>query len=325
MAPDQCFSSRVFWALVLWSWCGPEKSEDGAVLRKTTKGFYPRDMNDQPMMVPARQKDILELLGLGEIWKGHMSRVVAHLSESGQLWTDDDGIMYVDPCPPAFEDLESVDSTVNQKWQIADRTVRFSDLDPVDSTLSIECLEELSTAWKTALNELRTVHRKLLVQAISEGRILIDKKRESRREEESSSSSAVPEPPYEGKEEEEEPAALVLRPPDEPPGPAEHPASWATFKEAYPPDHLDGPKAKPLFEALSPQQKRNCIERLQVYRQCPRWQKSPQYIPLASNWLQSAYDEPPPPFYERKPGKKGFTEEVMGEFQRQFNKWGEVL
>jgi hypothetical protein len=115
-----------------------------------------------------------------------------------------------------------------------------------------------------------------------------------------SSSSAVevvvrPEEPavdVQTAEEEEAPGstAIALR---------AHPATWERFRQIYPSDHLDGPKAKPLFEALDPKGKRKCIERLQVYLQCPRWLKSPQYIPLASTWLQSAYEEPPPPFYER--------------------------
>ena len=103
--------------------------------------------------------------------------------------------------------------------------------------------------------------------------------------------------------------------------------TWETFTKLYPPDHMDGPKARPLFAAFKPAQKKRCIARLLVYLSSDRWKKSPQYIPLASNWLKSAYEEPPPPFYEVGKGgkRKGFVEEVMDEFKRQFDEYGEVL
>src|SRR5215831_6607865 len=96
MAPDQCFSSRVFWALVLWSWCGPESTE-GAVVQKDAKGYIRREKG-QP--VPALQKHILRLLGLNQGLKANLSRTIARFIESGQLWTDEAGMMYVDPEPP---------------------------------------------------------------------------------------------------------------------------------------------------------------------------------------------------------------------------------
>lgn len=76
------------------------------------------------------------------------------------------------------------------------------------------------------------------------------------------------------------------------------PPTFEDFKTLYPPQALDAPKAKPLFDAKSPPEKAKCIERLLVYRQSLRWVQDPQYVPLASTWLRSAYEEPPPPLMD---------------------------
>lgn len=186
MSPDRCFDDRVFWALVLWSWCGPEKTEDGMVVRKDARGYIERDKSGRPL--PAQQKDLIGLLDLKDGLKGEISRVMARLNESGQVWTDEAGLMYVDPEPPAFESSESVANTRN--WKIADRIITTADLpaDPVASTAAIERLEELSTAWKNDLKALRTRYRLLAIQAVSGGAISID--REVREEEKQASKQA---------------------------------------------------------------------------------------------------------------------------------------
>jgi hypothetical protein len=106
----------------------------------------------------------------------------------------------------------------------------------------------------------------------------------------------------------------------------EQPPTWATFKALYPPDQLEGPKAKPIFEALSLAEKRNCIKRLQVYLQCERWVDQPEYVPHAPNWLKSDYNEDPPKaFRVAAAGKqKSFEENVDEEAAKRLKKWGHL-
>jgi hypothetical protein len=284
-APDKCFSTRVLWALVLWSWCGPEKSEDGAVVKKSAKGYIERDKDQKP--IPAMQKDLLDLLGLKASLKGRLSRTIDRLEKTSQVWTDEGGVMYVDPEPPAFATPDSVASTGN--WRIADRVVSIGNLppDPVARTAAIQWLETTSTGWKNDLKSLRTGYRKLLVQAISDGLIIIDE-RSKRSREETPSSSAVSSTGQK-KAEEEEGREL-----------------YQQFKASYPEGHFDEPKAKPAFDKLSLADKRICIERVQVYVACKNWNDDNGYwIPLASNWLKTYKLDPPPSLKRAKAAGAG--------------------
>jgi len=300
MAPDQCFSSRVFWALVLWSWCGPDTSQDGAVVQKNPKGYFPRDEKNQPIYIPAQQKDILQLLKLNQGLKGKLSKTITRLIESGQVLTDEAGRMYVHADPPAFEEADSVACTGN--WKIADHTVRREDLpsDPVACTEAIRWLNELSTAWKSELNSLRIGYRKSLVQGLFERGIIIDKKRQISREEPSSSafSTVVEDEPPEEKAEEED-------------------CSYQSFKSQYPPDHFDEAKTKHSYEGLKPAEKRRCLERLKIYLESDRWKAdSGRWIPLSSNWIK-AYDTDPPPVLKRHTAIGADGDEEFFKWQRE--------
>lgn len=290
MAPDQCLSARIFWALILWSWCGPEKTEDGMVVLKDVNGYLKRDNKGRP--IPARQRDIFQLLELRPNQRANISHAIERFIKGGRLWTDERGVMYTDPEPPPFAGKSDV-STDIKSWVIADRVIRIEDLPDEDSdarTASIRCLEQLSTAWKNDLKSIRTGHRMRLVQAISDGRIIIDKKRREVKEEAPSSSAfstGSSSEPIEPKKAEEE-------------------DGFATFKNLYPKAHLDEGKAKPVFLALTTVAKRSCIERLQIYLDCERWKADGgQWIPLASNWLKSYEAEPPPPIVKKTAGKSG--------------------
>jgi len=88
----------------------------------------------------------------------------------------------------------------------------------------------------------------------------------------------------------------------EPPGKADEEEPYRQFKESYPKDHFDEPKAKPLFRSLSPADQRQALERLRnPYLTCARWQDGHgRWIPLASNFLKDkSYDADPPPKLEK--------------------------
>lgn len=67
------------------------------------------------------------------------------------------------------------------------------------------------------------------------------------------------------------------------------------FQRSYPQGHFDEGKAMQIFNSKKKDEQRKILERLEVYRACPRWQDDDgQWIPLASNWLKTCHAEPPP-------------------------------
>lgn len=93
---------------------------------------------------------------------------------------------------------------------------------------------------------------------------------------------------------------------------ADEEESYRILKAQYPEAHYDEPKAKPLFLSKTPAQQKRTLERLQVYLDSDRWQKSPEYIPFASSWLKSDIECDPPPF--RKPvSRKSKSQQALDE------------
>jgi hypothetical protein len=74
---------------------------------------------------------------------------------------------------------------------------------------------------------------------------------------------------------------------------------YARFKEAYPRQRFDEANAKLIFEGLKPSEQDTVLARLSLFLDCERWQQTPQYIPLASNWLKrEEYASDPPPLLD---------------------------
>jgi hypothetical protein len=240
METSDCLDSRLFWAIILWSWCGPETT-DGCVVRKDHQGFIVSDpRTGKP--IPATLKDLRELLGLAPGMKGPVSRSAARLEEVGSIrWgeripgTQRAQMLYAVQEPPASEGQFEVagpgnlnqdkkvwnighfscgPSNLNQDkkvWNIGHFSCGPSNLpsDPELRARAISWLDQTSSAWRTERNALRARYREMCAQAISDGLILIDKKQRSRRVE-TSSSEAVPEEPSNA-----EPTTTT--PPDPPP------------------------------------------------------------------------------------------------------------
>ena len=86
---------------------------------------------------------------------------------------------------------------------------------------------------------------------------------------------------------------------------AEDEDRYSMFKRLYPSLMFDEPKAKPSFEALTPDEQRECIERLHIYLNCARWHDCEgRWIPLASNWIKSYDCDPPPLIHKHDPQEK---------------------
>jgi hypothetical protein len=176
MAAATCLDDRLFWGIILWSWCGPERSE-GMVL-KDARGFIRRDNQERP--IPAKLKDLRELLGLAPNMKGNVSRAIQRLVEQNSIHFDG-GILYPDQEPTVPEHPPLVVSTDN--FCIGTRRISTDNLptDPVARARASEWLQSTSTAWNSDLKTLRTRYNQLLEQAARELGIIIVLKKKNRR------------------------------------------------------------------------------------------------------------------------------------------------
>jgi hypothetical protein len=188
MATAECLDSRLFWAMILWSWCGPEISD--AVVLKDNKGFIRRDGDDKP--IPATLKDLRELLGLAPNAKGHVSEAAARLVTCGAVRLGEailhrrggPRVMYPIRDPTTNGQQEKVPDTGNLSdgWYVAGIVVSTGNLpaDPAARQTAVLWLEDLNTRWNSALKKLRTEYREEAIQGFSAHGILIGKKQKSR-------------------------------------------------------------------------------------------------------------------------------------------------
>lgn len=169
MAADQTLQNRLFYACLLWSECGPHRSE--AVVIKDLNGFIVRDGKGDAM--PARQKDLLKLLELPETMKGEVSRQIRALIDSGLLSSDGESL-YLEASPPAYIPEPEVAGPRN--WHIGRTVVGPRNLpeDPELRDRAIRWLDDTAAQYNQDRKELRARYRQLLDSATSEGLILIE-------------------------------------------------------------------------------------------------------------------------------------------------------
>jgi hypothetical protein len=206
MVTSECVDDRLFWGIILWSWAGPERSIGGAVVLKDKRGFIRTDNHGQS--IPAKLKDLRELMGWPETSKALVTRIVKRLIEKNSITFDKKtGTLYAVEEPSLPEIPKVVAGTGN--WYIGREVVGTGNLptDPEARYRAIQWLEKASTQWKNDLKSLRTRYRDMLVQAAPElGILYVLEEKKSRGEE---AAAAVV----------EEPAAAG--PPSLPPAPIE--------------------------------------------------------------------------------------------------------
>ena len=299
MVTAVCPDDRLYWAIILWSWCGPERSSAGAVVKKTQTGFIRKDTQGRPE--PAKLKDLCELMEWPPGMKGEVTRIVKRLIENNLITFDKtEGILYAVEEPSLPEISKPVAGTRN--WCIGRRVIGTRNLpsDPEARYRAIQWLDEASTAWKNDLKLLRTRYRDMLVSAAPDLGILIREEKKSRGERTSSSppssnghGAVVVEEEDEPQiiEVAEEPRAVEVLPAVIPP-PAPVPA-FDEFKQEYP-GEVD-PASKRAFERLPPAEKIACMRSLPGYKACGRWQNL-KFIPRASRFIGEEFwkFEPPP-------------------------------
>ena len=327
MTTSDCLEARLFWAIILWSWCYPDPY-DYAVI-KGEDGRVRTDLKGNP--IPAKLKDLRELLGLAPGMKGDITKAAARLEQQGAIrfgekisGFKDAKILYPIHAPtkpisdsdvlsrlgvPATDSGQGYPKSV---WHIGKITVTKDTLpsDPVAGTRAIEFLDRAAKAWCTELRELRYRHHQLLVQGAAELGILIDKNLRSLRRD----------PP--------QPLAVTCtsEPSQESPPPKadEEDGLYKQFKNEYPKDHFDEPRAKPAFKALPATERNRALARLRnPYLQCARWQdQDGRWIPFASTFLRNQYfdTDPPPLMHPARPGPHKElrpVEEVLEYMKRQ--------
>lgn len=185
METADCLDGRLFWAIILWSWCGPQRSEH--VVLKDEKGWVKTDAKGVP--IPAKLKDLRELLGLSPARMGSLSRAAARLEEVGSIRFGDSisgrgGAKVVYPIhePPTTEASLVASTATKDRWYVGTFVVSTKQLpdDPVARTEAIRWLEDLNTEWNEDLKSLRTKHNELLEQGASAHGILIERSSKSR-------------------------------------------------------------------------------------------------------------------------------------------------
>lgn len=318
METAECLDDRLFWAMVLWSRCGP--SVTNKVVIKDAKGWVHRDQAGNE--VPAKLTDLANLLGLDpQKMKAPISRAAARLEAMGSIRFGEQipgasraRVIYIieEPTLPKGPVKLPVPAT----WSVGKITITADQLprDEVARTRAIAFLDDASTRWKSDLKALRTSYHRLLEHAVAEGLILISLNSSISREapppptpppaEEPAAEKAPPEPP---KPEEEEPPPIRPEPTPTP----TPPDTFGMFKASYPKHRLDEAKAKSLFKALTPATQQRALARLlDPYLTCDRWQDANgQWIPLASTFLRDeSFDADPPPRLEKNTKSPAFDD-----------------
>src|SRR5262252_10383549 len=158
MTKSDCLDARLFWAIILWSWCYPDPY-DYAVI-KGEDGRVRTDLKGNP--IPAKLKDLRELLGISRHRKTDLSKAAARLEQQGAIrfgekisGFKDAKILYPIHAPakpisdldvlsrlpvPATDSGQGCPKSV---WHIGKITVRKDTLpsDPVAGTRAIEFLD----------------------------------------------------------------------------------------------------------------------------------------------------------------------------------------
>jgi len=313
MEMSECLDSRLFWAIILWSWCGVEVSPDGSVVLKDEDGWIRKDAKDRP--IPAKQDDLRELLGLAPGMKGAVSRAIARLVEVGSIRfgnTIPGGrgakVMYPIQEPPtkSANDGLSTGNSENAQgpWYVAHIKIELGDLpeDPVARTEAIQWIQSLGTGFNSELKVLRTSYAEAYVQGAPERGIIIEKSLKSREVKSSSSppSSNGHKPLVVEEDEEpniidaeiEEPRIPVVT--EVLPAVVEPVPTFDEFRAVYP-GEVD-PKSKPAYVKLKPPEKIACVKSLLGYRECGRWKaQGGRFIPMASRFITDEYWKFKPP------------------------------
>jgi hypothetical protein len=223
MEVSSCIDERVFWSVILWSWCGPESSEH--MVLKNSRGYIQRDAAGEP--IPAKAADVITLLGLGPSMKGSVSRAIQRLVKQNSLLYENRRLIPVrEPKPSPEIGSESCVSATFRRYLIAGKSFHISNLELSEEQLSVaeSIFESCSEQWEKDDQELKNRHLELLQTKLQTSGILISLEKQRSREKKLASK-----PP--------EPAPAEPPPPASPPPETTSPP--AAVKAVAQPDHRE--------------------------------------------------------------------------------------
>lgn len=242
IATAECLEDRVYWAIILLSWCGPGVSDYAVV--KDHRGFIQRDSAGLPVLATLR--DIATALGLAPGMRGHISRSIASLSDKGAIQKID-GKLYPLKDPSVANTGNgalpctgngSLPRTVTRNVAGYVLPESYIPTDPALLQGFLEWTTQCQEKWRTELKTIKYGNQEEYVQGLSRFGIIIDRKAEEKKL--ASCSSLPEEEPY------DEPA--------EPADPADPDEPW--YPSAPPPDPppveappVEEPKVQPATTA----------------------------------------------------------------------------
>ena len=189
MATASCLGDRLFWLIILWSWCGPECTDDGRVVKKDDKGFIIRERvpgtgNTQGREIPARAVDLRKQLGLPESMRSHVSEELNRLVAQNSI-VFRDGIIYANASPRLPDPPQNVPGTGNiLSFYIGRKCISTGNIptDPEARERAVQWLEQTAKSFNQELKALRTRYNEILVQAAPGLGIIIEEEKKRRRE-----------------------------------------------------------------------------------------------------------------------------------------------
>lgn len=311
VANADCLKDRVYWALILYSLCGPDVQP--ACYLKNNEGRLVRDEHGQ--LIPLRPKHLLDILKLPSSSRMHISRAMCQLKEEFSLEVTD-GLWYPVADPLRLQSVSQIVAingnnlayTFPRKFLSVSVPERFLTNSVAINALS-EAYESIHEAFVNDNTALHKSYREQWKQAINRIAILIEEKEEDYKELDTRESLVIP------KSVEEQKPTVSLSPPPAPISPPEPKApafdpipTWNTFWKSYT-SHEHGKDAKQgeaqqwwYTNVKNDEYANTIIEGLNRFLACGEW-KDGYGIPAAIYFLKEhRYEEhPKPPPEKAKP------------------------
>src|SRR5215471_5428326 len=171
METAECLEDRVYWAIVLLSWCGPGVSDYAVV--KDHRGFIQKNLAG--VAVRATFVDICAALGLAPTMKGSISRSVANLCAKGAIRKTDGKLYPIKDPEVAVRATEKLQYAQLNVAGLVVSTATFSD-DEEKCKVFISVSVRYQEKWRTGLRNFKYELRNEYVQELFEHGIIIDRK-----------------------------------------------------------------------------------------------------------------------------------------------------
>jgi hypothetical protein len=196
IAQAACLTEKVYWALILTSWCGPQVREECYL--RNQHGYIVLDEHEQP--IPLRPKHLLQMLRLDSGSRANVKHSLDKLVRQKRLEIADGRWrpVFNPPADPATETVSQDVVSTDNKAAYTFRLLRFElDLsrisDPVVRTATWTQLNSIKDRLNTTITEARNHAKDEVEQLLLAVPSLYEKPEEIDEIEPSSSSRSSPE------------------------------------------------------------------------------------------------------------------------------------